>query len=155
MHYIEQDGRYTSSICRYIKMANEFSYFGTNVAVDPGGVLVVDGRRVDGRSTLARRYREIVTDLIEQATEGRAEDATPAQTIVIRRVAALVVLAEMWDVRILSGEAVDLREAAMASQAATKMLGALGLLKPTTDRASRAKNVGPDSHLTALREDAE
>jgi hypothetical protein len=80
---------------------------------------------VDGRSTIARRYREIgaaiATDL------GGGAELTEAQQQLIRSAAGLVVLREKLDVLAVNGEKVDIGEYTRITNSLTRLLSAIGL----------------------------
>jgi hypothetical protein len=69
---------------------------------------VADGRRVDGRSAVARRYQDLIASLSSDA--GGEGQLSEARRQFIRRFAALAVLAENIEARLAMGQTIDLAE---------------------------------------------
>src|SRR3954468_16857505 len=63
---------------------------------------------VDGRSLVARRYRDIVSAIA--ADQGGADRMSEARTQLVRRFAAASVLAEQMEARLANGGTVDITE---------------------------------------------
>lgn len=68
-----------------------------------GTGLFIDGVKVDGRTGLARRYREHVVDLAEQV----GGEPTAGQEILIRNAATLATLLEVDQAKVASGQPID------------------------------------------------
>lgn len=90
---------------------------------------------VDGRSTMARRYREI-TASIESDLGG---DLTEAQRQLVARAATLSIWAEAREAELANGEPFDAAGYATISNALRRILCDLGLER-------RARNVTPRLH---------
>jgi hypothetical protein len=79
---------------------------------------------VDGRSVMARRFRDLVADFAGEL--GGSDDLTPSQASLVRQCAALTVEAERLQSALLSGEAVG-SEIVRVANALTRLLSALGV----------------------------
>lgn len=65
--------------------------------------LLIDGQKIDGRTAIARRYRDQLTGLNIQV----GGQPTTAEAMLMRRAATLATLCERDELRILNGEQVD------------------------------------------------
>jgi len=65
--------------------------------------LLIDGRKVDGRTAIARRYRDQLAGLTVQV----GNSPSIAESMLIRRAATLATLCERDELRILNGEPID------------------------------------------------
>jgi hypothetical protein len=90
---------------------------------------------VDGRSALARRYRDVLGALTSD--QGGGDRLSEARTQLCRRFAAAAVLAEAMEARLVNGEAIDLQEHALLSSTLVRLAQRIGI-----DR--RARNLVPD-----------
>ena len=68
---------------------------------------------IDGRSVIARRYRDIVSAIL--ADQGGADRCSESRQQLIRRFAAAAVLAEQLEGRLANGEQIDIAEHATLS----------------------------------------
>lgn len=93
---------------------------------------------VDGRSQLARRYRDILGDLVSDL--GGPEHTSTAQLAIARRAATLCVWCERAEADMAGGEDIDVGEYTTVSNAMRRLLCDLGLER-------RARDVTPS--LTA------
>ena len=102
---------------------------------------VTNGRdllpNVDGRSAIARRFRDIVAQLA--ADQGGVDRLSEARLQLVRRFAAAAVLAEAMEAKLARGEAIDLQDHALLSSTLVRLAQRIGI-----DR--RAKTVVPDLH---------
>jgi hypothetical protein len=89
---------------------------------------------VDGRSLIARRYRDITAAIT--ADQGGAERMSEARMQLIRRFAAAAVLAEVMEARLANGEAIDIAEHSVLSSTLVRLAARIGI-----DR--RTKNITP------------
>ena len=80
---------------------------------------------VDGRSALARRYRDIISAIVSDM--GELGELSEVRAQLCRRFAALAVLAEALEARLANGEQIDLNEHALLSSALVRIAGRLGL----------------------------
>src|SRR5438876_6459913 len=87
------------------------------------GSAILEG--VDGRSHVARRYREIGALLASDM--GGHDQLTEAQRQLVRSAAGLVVLRERLDVRAVNGETVDTGEYCAVSNTLRRVLTTIGL----------------------------
>jgi hypothetical protein len=80
---------------------------------------------VDGRSHVARRYRELAALISRDASPNA--DLTEAQKQLIRSAAGLIVLRERLDVKAIKGEQVDCGEYCSLSNTLRRVLVTIGL----------------------------
>lgn len=109
--------------------------------------LMIGGRKIDGRTLEARRFKTIAGDLIIQL--GR--DPVASERALLTAAATLAMLCEQDTERLLSGEAIDQenyrRNVAMLGQQLVK----LGMAKKSRDVTKRDQ-VGMDDFGAALIE---
>jgi hypothetical protein len=109
--------------------------------------LVVAGRKVDGRTMEAKRFRSIGSDLTEQL--GRTP--TASERLLLMNAATLAMLCEQTTADLLEGKVVDeenyRRNAALLGQSLIK----LGMAKKSRD-VSKHDAVGGDDFGAALIE---
>jgi hypothetical protein len=80
---------------------------------------------VDGRSLLARRYRDIIAVVI--ADQGGTDGMTEARRQLIRRFASLAVQAGALDARVGNGEEIDLGEYSTLTSTMVRVAHRIGL----------------------------
>lgn len=80
---------------------------------------------VDGRSREARRYRDVVAELVQQL--GGTEMASAAEVHLVRRAAALIVHAELLETRMANGAPLALDEHTKLANTLRRLLLSLGL----------------------------
>jgi hypothetical protein len=80
---------------------------------------------IDGRSAVARRYADICAALV--ADTGGESEISEVRKQLIRRFAALAVLAENMEARLATGEAIDLAEHALISSTLVRLASRLGI----------------------------
>jgi hypothetical protein len=80
---------------------------------------------VDGRTFIARRYREIARAILIDV--GGEECCTEVRWQLIRRFAAAAVISEQIEVRLAKGEAVNLAEHAVLSSVLVRLASRIGL----------------------------
>jgi hypothetical protein len=97
------------------------------------GVSTLNG--VDGRSLVARRYREVAAQIASDL--GGADDLTEGMRQIVRTAAGLVVLREDLDVKIINGQKVDTGDYTRIANSLRRVLVSIGLER-------RAKDVTPD-----------
>ena len=104
---------------------------GTSLPSSPatGKDLFLDG--VDGRSVIARRYR----DILAQLTSDIGGDPSEAQSIIIRRATQLAVWCEQAEAA--SGKPLNIGEYATATNTLRRLLLDLGLERRMRDITSR------------------
>ena len=95
--------------------------------VSNGKDLFLEG--VDGRSALARRYR----DILAQLTSDIGGDPSEAQSIIIRRATQLAVWCEMAEAEAAGGKALNIGEYATATNTLRRLLLDLGLERRMRD----------------------
>jgi len=89
---------------------------------------------VDQRSTIARRYKDILSSLISD--QGGADGLSEARLQLCRRFAAAACLSEAMEAKLANGEVIDLAEHALLSSTLVRLAQRIGL-----DR--RARNITP------------
>jgi hypothetical protein len=101
---------------------------------------LLDG--IDGRSAAARRYRDILAQLISDL----GGDPSEAQSAIARRAATLATWCEAREAQMLNGEQVDISEFTTAVNAMRRLLSDLGLER-------RLRDVSPslDKYIEARR----
>lgn len=92
---------------------------------------------IDGRSAVARRYRDILAALV--ADQGGFEGMSEARAQLSRRFAALAVQAEQAEARLARGETIDLHAHALIASTLTRLASRLGINR-------LAKDVTPHLH---------
>ena len=80
---------------------------------------------VDGRSAVARRFRDIATAIA--IDQGGADSLSEARLQLIRRFAASAVLAEQVEARLARGEEIDLAEHAQLCSNLVRLAQRIGL----------------------------
>src|ERR1700737_3068371 len=102
------------------------------------GSAVLDN--VDGRSAVARRYRDVLNELISDL----GGHPSGAQSPIARRAAALCVVCEQAEAEMVAGGVLDLAEFTTASNSLRRLLRDLGLER-------RAKDITPtlEKYLTS------
>src|SRR5258707_15804775 len=86
----------------------------------------------DGRSATARRYRDVLAELISDL----GGDPSGAQTAIARRASALCVVCEQAEAEMVAGGVLDLSEFTTAANSLRRLLSDLGLER-------RAKDITP------------
>ncbi len=100
---------------------------------------------VDGRSLVARRYRDISSAIA--ADQGGAGQLSEARLQLIRRFAAAAVLAEQLESRMANGETIDITEHALLCSTLVRVAQRIGINR-------EARNVTPTLEQY-LRQDRE
>jgi hypothetical protein len=95
--------------------------------VSNGKDLFLDG--VDGRSVIARRYR----DILAQLTRDIGGDPSEAQSIIIRRATQLAVWCEQAEAEAAGGKPLNIGEYATATNTLRRLLLDLGLERRMLD----------------------
>ncbi len=101
---------------------------------------------VDGRSVIARRFRDITTDF-----SGLVGEPTVAQDALIRRIAALSVQCELDECAMAAGQEFDGELYIRRANILGGLIARLGLARPAKD-GGNAKVI--DAHTTALMGDS-
>lgn len=86
----------------------------------------------DGRSATARRYRDVLAELISDL----GGDPSGAQTAIARRASALCVVCEQAEAEMVAGGVLDLAEFTTAANSLRRLLSDLGLER-------RARDISP------------
>jgi len=80
---------------------------------------------VDGRSLVARRYRDIVSAIL--ADQGGSDRCSESRKQLIRRFAAAAVLAEQLEAKLANGATIDLGEHALLCSTLVRVAHRIGL----------------------------
>ena len=80
---------------------------------------------VDGRSVIARRYREIASAIM--ADQGGADRCSESRQQLIRRFAAAAVLAEQMEAQLARGEKIDIAKHALLCCTLVRLAHGIGL----------------------------
>jgi hypothetical protein len=91
------------------------------------GSAVLDN--VDGRSAAARRYRDIVDDLVRDM----GGDPSAGQSAIARRAAALCVSCEQAEAELVAGGKIDIGEFTTAANSLRRLLSDLGIERKLRD----------------------
>lgn len=102
---------------------------------------------VDGRSLVARRYRDISTAIL--IDQGGLDQCSESRQQLIRRFAAAAVLAEQMESRLANGEQIDVAEHATLSSTLVRLAAKIGI-----DRVPREVTPTLQEYLAGLPEDA-
>jgi hypothetical protein len=86
---------------------------------------------IDGRSAIARRYRDIATAIVND--QGGADRCSESRKQLIRRFAAAAVLAEQLEARLARGEGIDIQEHALLCSTLTRLVTRLGIDRTARD----------------------
>jgi len=85
---------------------------------------------IDGRSCIARRYRDIMSAIL--VDQGGADQCSESRKQLIRRFAAAAVLAEQLEARLANGEQIDIAEHSTLSSTLVRLAQRIG-----TNRVAR------------------
>ena len=99
--------------------------------VSNGSALFLDG--VDGRSALARRYRDIIKQLVSDL----GGDPSEAQSLIVRRASTLAVWCEQAEAEMAEGKDLDIGEFTTTTNALRRLLADIGLER-------RSRDITPD-----------
>ncbi len=99
---------------------------------------------VDGRSTIARRYRDIFIAIV--ADQGGIDQCSESRLQLIRRFSAAAVLAETMEAKLANGEQIDVGEHALLTSTMVRVAQRIGV-----DRVPR--DVSSPSLADILREE--
>jgi hypothetical protein len=92
---------------------------------------------IDGRSIIARRYREISSAIL--VDQGGVEQCSESRQQLIRRFAAAAVLAEQLESRLANGEAIDITEHATLSSTLVRLAQRIGIDRVARDVSTLAE----------------
>lgn len=101
-------------------------------AIVGNDALILDGRKIDGRTLAAKQWRQTVADLAVQ----RGGQPTPSEALLLKRAATLALLCEQTEARLLAGEALSAADAESyrrSVQALGGVLIKLGLARKSRD----------------------
>ena len=93
-----------------------------------GSAVFLDGE-VDGRSVLARRYRDILGDLVAHL----GGNPSAAETLIARRAATLAVWCEQAEAEMAAGKDLDVQAYTTSANALRRLLADIGLERRARD----------------------
>ena len=100
---------------------------------------------VDGRSLIARRFRDIQTAIV---IDQGGDDLSEARLQLIRRFAAAAVIAEQMESRLANGEKIDIQEHALLCSTLVRCARQIGIWRV-------AKNITPTVEQYLAQRNAE
>jgi hypothetical protein len=86
---------------------------------------------VDGRSVIARRYRDISTAIL--VDQGGADACSESRKQLVRRFAAAAVLAEQMEARLANGENIDISDHALLVSSLVRIARQIGVNRIAKD----------------------
>ena len=89
---------------------------------------------IDGRSVIARRYRDICSAIF--VDQGGEDQCTESRKQLIRRFAAAAVIAEQMEARLARGEPIDIQQHALLCSSLVRLAQRIGINR-------RAKDITP------------
>jgi hypothetical protein len=98
---------------------------------------------IDGRSALARRYRDIAGAIL--IDQGGAERCSESRIQLVRRFAAAAVMAEQLEGRLANGEQIDIQEHATLSSTLVRLAQRIGIDRVPKDVPSLDQYLNRDS----------
>ena len=99
---------------------------------------------VDGRSLIARRYRDIIAAII--VDQGGAGQLAEARQQLIRRFAAASVLAEEMEARLANGEMIDINDHALLCSTLVRVAQRIGINRSAKDLTPTLERYLSDTH---------
>lgn len=109
--------------------------------------LIIGGRKIDGRTTEAKRFRSLATDLAEQLQR----NPTPAERLLLLNAATLATLCERFTADLLEGKPVDEEPFRRNAAALSAVLIKLGMAMQSRD-VTKKDRAGMDDFGAALIE---
>ena len=82
---------------------------------------------IDGRSAVARRYRDIVSQIL--VDQGGEDQCSESRKQLVRRFAAAAVIAEQMESRLANGEQIDIAEHATLSSTLVRLAQRIGIVR--------------------------
>ncbi len=107
---------------------------------------------VDGRSIIARRYRDIMGAILSD--QGGVAQCSESRLQLVRRFAAAAVLAEQLEARLANGETIDIAEHATLSSTLVRLAAKIGIDRVAKDIGVTLDEVIRLDHEEELRETA-
>jgi hypothetical protein len=107
---------------------------------------------VDGRSTIARRYRDIASAIL--IDQGGADRCSESRTQLIRRFAAAAVLAEQMESKLANGEAIDIQEHATLSSTLVRLAQRIGIDRVPIDISPTLSDIAAEIEAGRQNKDA-
>src|ERR1700733_98422 len=86
---------------------------------------------IDGRSMIARRYRDIASQIVSD--QGGSDLCSESRLQLIRRFAAASVLAEELEAKLARGEQIDVSEHALLCSTLTRLASRIGVERRSKD----------------------
>jgi hypothetical protein len=111
-------------------------------ALSNGTALVLAGKRIDGRSALARRFRDVYGELRNEYATNSGGPITPSADAMLRRAAQMTTQLDLLDRDALAGEEIDIKQYASLGDALNRCLAACGFHRQLRD-FKRGTGAGP------------
>jgi hypothetical protein len=108
--------------------------------------LVLAGERIDGRTVMARHFRQTAGDLVSQL----GNIVSPSEKMMLRHAATLSILCEMDVKKLIEGEEIDHENYRRNVQALRSSLIGLGLAKKSRDITKGDAGRLFDAHTAAI-----
>jgi hypothetical protein len=111
---------------------------------------------VDGRSTVARRYRDIASQIATD--QGGLEHLSESRLQLIRRFSACACLAEQLEAALARGQEIDISEHALLCSTMTRIASRIGIdriPKPISDDDAQLERVWNEAQQRAVANAAE
>jgi hypothetical protein len=118
-------------------------------SVSNGGAILAG---VDGRSLVARRFRDIANAIAEDC--GGSDNLTEAKLQLIRSAAGLAVLREDLDAKACNGQVIDVGCYTRITNSLGRVLALVGLERVPTDVTPSLKSYLVDGHAFLVNEEA-
>jgi hypothetical protein len=106
---------------------------------------------VDGRSIIARRFRDIASQVL--IDQGGADRCSESRQQLVRRFAAACVLAEEMEGRLARGEQIDISEHALLCSSLVRLAQRIGINRVPRTVADIGDYVAIDKVETSVRND--
>jgi hypothetical protein len=106
---------------------------------------------VDGRSIVARRYRDISAQIISD--QGGTDRMSEARLQLVRRFAAAAVVAEQMEARLANGEAIDISHHALLCSSLCRLSAKIGINRIAKDITPTLKDYLTDANQDQRTED--
>jgi hypothetical protein len=116
---------------------------GTAVRGRDGRAKVSNGSKalpgVDGRSLVARRYRDIASQIV--ADQGGLDHLSESRLQLIRRFAAASCIAEQMEAKLANGEVIDVQEHALLCSTLVRVSSRIGINRVARDVSPTLANI--------------
>ena len=105
---------------------------------------------VDGRSVIARRYRDITRAIF--VDQGGLDRCSESRQQLIRRFAAAAVIAEQMESKLANGEQIDISEHALLCSTLTRLAQRIGIDRVALDLTPSLSDLLREDHARHMHE---